>query len=126
MKKIILILITFVITLFAYNSKIEAAYAIGIFNEKGDGENLQHKRITDNDYNDICYSRIVVFGNISHERVEVKIGDSLGYFEKSTSVVNKHKIKIGEEMTFKHYNIDKGYFEVRINNKLYDTKVFIK
>ena len=29
-------------------------------------------------------------------------------------------------MTFKHYNIDKGYFEVRINNKLYDTKVFVK
>ena len=126
MKKIILILITFVITLFAYNSKIEAAYAIGICNEKGDGENIQHKRITDNDYNDICYSRIVVFGNISHERVEVKIGDSLGYFEKSTSVVNKHKIKIGEEMTFKHYTVEKGYFEVKVNNKLYDTKVFVK
>jgi hypothetical protein len=126
MKKIILILITFVITLFAYNSNIKASYAIGIFNEKGDGENIQHKRITDNNYNGICYSRIVVFGNISHERVEVKIGDSLGYFEKSTSVFNKNKIKIGEEMTFKHYNIDKGYFKVKINNKLYDTKVFIK
>ena len=126
MKKIILILITFVITFFSYNSNIKSAYAIGIFNEKGDGENIQHKRITDNDYNDICYSRIVVFGNISHERVEVKIGDSLGYFEKSTSVVNKHKIKIGEEMTFKHYTVEKGYFEVKVNNKLYDTKVFVK
>ena len=126
MKKIIFILSTFIITVFAYNSKIESSYAIGIFNEKGDGENIQHKRITDNDYNGTCYSRIVVFGNISHDRIEVKIGDSLGYFEKSTSVYNKHKIKIGEEMTFKHNNIDKGYFEIKINNKLYDTKVFIK
>ena len=31
-----------------------------------------------------------------------------------------------EEITFKHYTVEKGYFEVRINNKLYDTKVFIK
>ena len=120
----ILTLILF-INLFLDASDIKA-YAIGIFNEKGDGENIQHKRITDNDYNHICYSRIVVFGNISHERVEVKIGDSLGYFEKSTSVVNKHKIKIGEEMTFKHYTVEKGYFEVKVNNKLYDTKVFVK
>ena len=126
MKKIILILITFVITLFAYNSKIEAAYAIGIFDEKGDGENIQHKRITNKDYNNICYSRIVVFGNIPHARVQVKIGNSLGHFEKSIFVYNKHKIKIAEEITFKHYTVEKGYFEVRINNKLYDTKVFIK
>lgn len=126
MKKIILILNTLIITLFAYNSKIEASYAIGIFNEQGNGENIQHKRITQNDYNGICYSRIVVFGDISHKRVEVKIGNSFGYFESSTSVYNKYKIKIGEEMTFKHYNINKGYFEVKINNKLYDTKVFIK
>ena len=34
--------------------------------------------------------------------------------------------KIAEEITFKHYTVEKGYFEVRINNKLYDTKVFIK
>jgi hypothetical protein len=122
MKILTLILL---MNLFLNASNIKA-YAIGIFDEKGKGENIQHKRITDNDYNNTCYSRIVVFGNISHLRVEVKIGNSLGHFEKSTFVYNKNKIKIGEEMTFKHFTIDKGYFEVRINNKLYDTKVFIK
>ncbi len=120
----ILTLILF-INLFLNASDIKA-YAIGIFDEKGEGENIQHKRITNNDYNNICYSRIVVFGNIPHARVQVKIGNSLGHFEKSIFVYNKHKIKIAEEITFKHYTVEKGYFEVRINNKLYDTKVFIK
>ena len=36
------------------------------------------------------------------------------------------KIKIGEELTFKHFNVKKGYFEVKIDNKIYDSKVFIK
>ena len=120
----ILTLILF-INLFLNASDIKA-YAIGIFDEKGEGENIQHKRITNNDYNNICYSRIVVFGNIPHARVQVKIGNSLGHFEKSIFVYNKHKIKIAEEITLKHYTVEKGYFEVRINNKLYDTKVFIK
>ena len=29
-------------------------------------------------------------------------------------------------MTFKHYKVTIGYMEVRVNNKLYDSKVFIK
>ncbi|MDZ7819744.1 MAG: hypothetical protein U5K55_14540 [Aliarcobacter sp.] len=106
--------------------KFKASYAIAIFDENGDGENIQHKKITSNDYNGICYSKIVIFGNFINSKVEVKIGDSLGYYENSISIYNKQKIKIGEELTFKHYNIQKGYFEVRINNKLYDTKVFVK
>ncbi|MDY0051328.1 MAG: hypothetical protein RBR65_02200 [Aliarcobacter sp.] len=126
MKKIILLILTITLSLFAFNSKIEASYAIGIFDEYKNGENIQHKRISVNNYNGTCYSKIVIFGNISNAKIEVKIGNSLGFFENSTSIYNKYKIKIGEEMTFKHYNIDKGYFEVRINNKLYDTKVFIK
>ena len=38
-------------------------------------------------------------------------------------IYNKHKIKIAEEITFKHYTVEKGYFEVRINNKLYKNKI---
>ena len=102
------------------------AYAIGVFDSNGDGENIQHKKVTDNNYNGIGYSKIVIFGNFTNSKVEVKIGNSLGHYENSISVYNNQKIKIGEELTFKHYNIQKGYFEVRIDNKLYDTKVFVK
>ena len=30
------------------------------------------------------------------------------------------------ELTFKHQNVTQGYFEVKVNNKLYDSKVFVK
>jgi hypothetical protein len=125
MNKFIYLLIFTTITLFGFGSNIQASYAIGIFDEKGNGENIQHKRITDNNYNGTCFSKIVIFGNSSNSNIQVKIGNSLGYFVKSISIYN-NKIKIGEEITFKHYNIEKGYFEVKINNKLYDTKVFVK
>lgn len=126
MKKTIYLLLINTFTLFAFDSKIQASYAIGIFNENGNGENIQHKKITSNDYNGICYSKIVIFGNLKNSKVEVKIGNSLGYYENSISVYNNQKIKIGEELTFKHYNIQKGYFEIKIDDKLYDTKVFVK
>lgn len=126
MKKTIYLLLINTFTLFAFDSKIQASYAIGIFNENGNGENIQHKKITSNDYNGICYSKIVIFGNFKNSKVEVKIGNSLGYYENSISVYNNQKIKIGEELTFKHYNIQKGYFEIKIDDKLYDTKVFVK
>jgi hypothetical protein len=126
MKKTIYLLLINTFTLFAFDSKIQASYAIGIFNEKGKGENIQHKKITSNDYNGICYSKIVIFGNFKNSKVEVKIGNSLGYYENSISVYNNQKIKIGEELIFKHYNIQKGYFEIKIDDKLYDTKVFVK
>jgi hypothetical protein len=122
MKTIALILL---MNLFMNASDIKA-YAIGVFDSNGDGENIQHKRVTDNNYNGICYSKIVIFGNFTNSKVEVKIGNSLGHYENSISVYNNQKIKIGEELTFKHYNIQKGYFEVRVDNKLYDTKVFVK
>jgi hypothetical protein len=126
MNKFIYLLIFTTITLFGFGSNIQASYAIGIFDEKGNGENIQHKRITDNNYNGTCFSKIVILGNSSNSNIQVKIGNSLGYFVKSISIYNNNKIKIGEEITFKHYNIEKGYFEVKINNKLYDTKVFVK
>ena len=123
----ILIFILFIsFTLFAANSDIQASYAVAIFHENGTGENIQHKKITDQDYNGICFSKIVVFGEIRNKKIEVKIGNALGYFESSIPIYNKQKIYIAEELTFKHYNVSKGYFEVKINDKIYDTKVFVK
>lgn len=128
MKNIIslLILCYFSTSLFAFDSKIQASYAIAIFDENKNGENIQHKKMTINDYNGICYSKIVIFGDYFNSKIEVKIGDSLGYFENSISIYNNRKIKIGEELTFKHNNVQKGYFEVKIDDKVYDSKVFIK
>ena len=112
--------------LFATNSEIQASYSVGVFHENGSGENVQHKKITDQDYNGVCFSKIVVFGEIRNKKIEVKIGKSLGYFESSIPIYNNQKIYIAEELTFKHYNVSKGYFEVKINDKIYDTKVFVK
>ena len=126
MKKIIYFLLLSLISLYAFNSNIQASYAIGIFDEYGNGENIQHKKTTDNDYNGTCYSKIVIFGNYFNSNIQVKIGESTGHLENSISIYNKKKIKIGEELTFKHFNVKKGYFEVKIDNKIYDSKVFIK
>jgi len=125
MKKIVLTLL-FISSLFAKDSDIQKAVAIGIFDKDGNGENIQHLRTTKNDYSGLCFSKIAVFGNLANKNPQVNIGNSKGHFIKSTSIYNKDKIKIGEEITFKHHNISKGYFEVRINNKLYDTKVYVK
>lgn len=110
----------------AYSTKIKTAHAIGIFHKNGNGENIQHVRKTKGDYNGLCYSKIVVFGKLNNIKPKVKIGNSIGIFIKTISIYNKQKIKIAEEMTFKHYNVTKGYIEVRINQKLYDSKVFVK
>lgn len=125
MKYLILILII-TTSLFSKNVKIDKAVAVGIFDENGNGENIQHLRETKNDYNGLCYSKIVVFGNYQNQKIDVKIGNSLGYKIDSKPIYNNKKIKIGTEVTFKHFNITKGYFEVRISNKLFDTKVFVK
>lgn len=129
MKKIrdILILLLLInLSLFAYSSKVTSAHAIGVFDKNGNGENIQHVRKTKSDYNGTCYSKIVVFGKLFNETPDVRIGTSKGHFIKSIPVFNKRKIKIAEELTFKHYGVTKGYIEVRVSNKLYDGKVFVK
>ena len=96
MKKYILILIITISQLFAISANIESSFATGIFHENGTGEKIQHKRVTDEDYQGTCYSKIAVLGKIQHKNIQVKIGDSL------------------------------GYFEVKIDGKIYDYKVFVK
>ena len=111
----------------AYSTKIITAHAIGIFHENGNGENVQHLRKTKDDYNGICFSKIVVFGNLSNIKAKVKIGNSIGSFVKTISIYNKQKIKIAQEMTYKHYNVTKGYTDYGLfakvdgprNNKIY-------
>ncbi|MBU3014101.1 hypothetical protein KO488_04980 [Poseidonibacter lekithochrous] len=129
MKKIYISITLLVLTLTnlnAYSSQIKTAHAIGIFHQNGNGENIQHLRKTKDDYNGTCFSKIVVFGRLNNIMPDVKIGNSKGNFIKSIPIYNKQKIKIAQEMTFKHYKVTKGYMEVRVNNKLYDSKVFIK
>lgn len=124
MKKTILIYLIFLIPNFLFSQTL--SYAIGIFDENGNGENIQQKRVTSNDYNGVCYSKIVIIGNYKNEEVEVKIGNSIGHFQNSIPIFNKQKIKIADELTFKHYTITKGYFEVKINGNILDTKVYVK
>lgn len=102
------------------------AFAIGIFDKNGNGENIQHLRFSKNDYNDICFSKVAVFGNIKEDNISVNIGNSHGHYLNSKPIYNKSRILIGKEITYKHFAVTKGYFEVRINNKIFDTKVFIK
>ena len=129
MKNIFILITLLALTLTnsnAYSTQIRTAHAIGIFHENGNGENIQHVRKTKDDYNGICFSKIVVFGRLNNIKPEVKIGKSKGIFVKAIPIYNKQKIKIAKEITYKHYKVTKGYIEVRVNNKLYDSKVFVK
>lgn len=129
MKNIFIVISLLILTITqsnAYSTKIKTAHAIGIFHENGNGENIQHVRKTKDDYNGICYSKIVVFGKLNSIKPKVKIGNSIGTFVKAIPIYNKQKIKIAEEITFKHHSVTKGYIEVRVDKKLYDSKVFVK
>ena len=126
MKKFILILFIATSNLFSMPSDIQASYAIGVFHENGMGEKVQNKKITEDNYEGTCFSKIVVLGKIQDNNIQVRIGDSLGYMENTTNVYNIQNIKIGTEITFRHYNISNGYFEVKIDGRIYDYKVFVK
>jgi len=125
-RHVLILLLLFTQSAFAYSSKVTSAYAIGVFDKNGNGENIQHVRKTKNDYNGECYSKIVVFGRLLGHTPQINIGNSKGHFVKSIPIFNKKKIKIAQEITFKHYNVTKGYFEVRVFGKLYDSKVYVK
>ena len=118
--------ITIVTEAIAYN-KFFCHRMFYIYDENGKGENVQHTKITQNNYNGICYTKIAIFGNINNNsRIEVIIGNSIGNFENKIPLTNDKNIVIGYEYTFKHYTVEKGHIEVKIDNKLYDSKVFVK
>ena len=128
MKKAIFILIFFISNIFAIDSDIQKAFAVGIFHENETGENVQHVTSTTQDYNGTCYSKIVILGNYNkNTNVEVKIGDSIGIYQSYIPISNKITKKIfAYELTFKHQNVTQGYFEVKVNNQLHDSKVLVK
>lgn len=126
MKKFIFILIFNALNLLALSNDIQEAYAIAVFHSNGEGENVQHKKITNADYNGDCFSKIAVLGRIDNKDIQVRIGDSVGYFVNSIPIFNIQNIKIGTEITFQHYNVSKGYFEVKIDGRILDSKVFVK
>jgi hypothetical protein len=126
MKKLIFILLFITLNLFALSNEVKEAFAIGVFHSNGEGENVQHKKITNGDYNGDCFSKIAVLGKIDNKDIQVRIGDSVGYFVNSIPIFNFQNIKIGTEITFQHYNVSKGYFEVKIDGRILDSKVFVK
>lgn len=126
MKKLVLLSSLFLIELFAYSSNVKAAYAIGIFDSSGNGENIQHIRTTQNDYNGTCYSKVFVVGNSFKVKPTVKIGNSIGHYESSEPIYNIRNLKIGEVMLFKHYGVTNGYIKVMLKDKILESKTFIK
>ena len=128
MKKFIFILLFLFSTLnlFSLPNSFEEAYAIAVFHENGNGENVQHKKITEADYNGDCFSKIAVLGKIKNNDIQVRIGNSAGYFVNSISIFNAQNIKIGTEITFRHYNVSKGYIEVKVDGRIVDSKVYVK
>ena len=117
---------TFLINFIFAKEKTLQAFAIAIFDKNGNGENIQHLRFSKNDYNGTCFSKIVVFGNVNVKDITVKIGNSFGHYLNSRPIYSKSKLLIANEITFKHFAITKGYFEIKINDKIFDTKVYIK
>ena len=127
MKKFILLLIFILSPLFSYNTKVTAAYAIGIFDSSGNGENIQHVRKTKNNYNDTCYTKIFIVGNPFNAKPKVTIGDSQGVYQSTKPIYSKtRKLKIGEVMIFKHHKVTHGLIKVSFKNKLLDSKVYVK
>ncbi|QKF74035.1 hypothetical protein AFAEC_1883 [Aliarcobacter faecis] len=111
----------------SYSDDIYKAFAVAIYDENKMGENIQHKTTTQNDYNGICYVKIAIFGKISNNsKIEVNIGNSIGNFQEKIPITNNKNIVIGYEYSFKFYTVTKGHIEVKVDNKLYDSKVFVK
>ncbi|WP_421715981.1 hypothetical protein [Arcobacter arenosus] len=126
MKKIFILFTIIFTTLFAYKSNIKGIYAVGIFDAQGRGENIQHTRKTKNDYNGTCYTKIFLYGNAFNVKPEVSIGNSIGSYINSKPIYDKRNIKIGEELTYKHLNVQNGLLKVTLRNRIFDSKVYVK
>ena len=126
MKTLILTLIFIKLQLFAFSNDVKRIFAIGIFDTSKKGENLQNTRETKRDYNGVCYTKIYLYGRITKMKPKVKIGNSIGHYENSQAVYNKEKIKIGQIITYKHYNVTDGILKVYLGKKLYDSRIYVK
>lgn len=108
-------------------NSINKAFAFAIFDESGKSENIQNIKNTQHDYNNICYTKIAVFGKVLHNtKVESKIGNSIGTEISKEPILNFRKIVIGYEYTFKHQTVKNGLLQVFVDNRLFDSRVFVK
>ena len=109
MKKLLFIFFSFT---FLNANDIQKAFLVAVYDE-----NRGEVFIKDN-----------IKGNKNKKlNVTTKINNSSGKLINTETLYNNLTKKIfGYELTFKHLDVQKGYFEVFIDGKLYDTKVFVK
>lgn len=124
MKKLLFIFFCFA---FLNASDIQKAFLVSVY-DKNRVENVQHKIKTDFQYRGEVFFKVAIIGNYNKNvNVTTKINNSNGKLIHTETLYNNLTKKIfGYELTFKHLDVQKGYFEVFIDGKLYDTKVFVK
>ena len=124
MKKLLFIFFSFT---FLNSSDIQKAFLVAVYDENR-VENVQHKIKTDFQYRGEVFFKVAIIGNYNKNvNVITKINSSNGKLINTETLYNNLTKKIyGYELTFKHLDVQKGYFEVFIDGKLYDTKVFVK
>ena len=124
MKKLLFIFFSFT---FLNSSDIQKAFLVAVY-DKNRVENVQHKIKTDFQYRGEVFFKVAIIGNYNKNvNVTTKINNSNGKLIHTETLYNNLTKKIyGYELTFKHLDVQKGYFEVFVDGKLYDTKVFVK
>ncbi|PRM90020.1 hypothetical protein CJ671_04685 [Aliarcobacter cryaerophilus] len=126
MKKLLFIFFSFSF-IFLNASDIQKAFLVAVYDENR-VENVQHKIKTDFQYRGEVFFKVAIIGNYNKNvNVITKINNSNGKLINTQELYNNLTKKIyGYELTFRHLDVEKGYFEVFIDGKLYDTKVFVK
>ena len=127
MRKLFFVFLFFSSLAFSSN-EIQKAFLVAIISNDGKIENVQHKTSTNNSYTGDIFSKVAIIGNYNkNTNIVVKINHSIGKLIQKEPLYNNINKKIyGYELSFKHLDIKKGYFEIFIDGKLYDTKVFVK
>lgn len=126
MKKLLFIFFSFSF-IFLNASDIQKAFLVAVYDQNR-VENVQHKIKTDFQYRGEVFFKVAIIGNYNKNvNVLTKINNSNGKLINTQELYNNLTKKIyGYELTFRHLDLEKGYFEVFIDGKLYDTKVFVK
>lgn len=126
MKKLLFIFFSFSF-IFLNANDIQKAFLVAVYDQNR-VENVQHKIKTDFQYRGEVFFKVAIIGNYNKNvNVITKINNSNGKLINTQELYNNLTKKIyGYELTFRHLDVEKGYFEVFIDGKLYDTKVFVK
>lgn len=126
MKKLLFIFFSFSF-IFLNANDIQKAFLVAVYDQNR-VENVQHKIKTDFQYRGEVFFKVAIIGNYNKNvNVLTKINNSNGKLINTQELYNNLTKKIyGYELTFRHLDVEKGYFEVFIDGKLYDTKVFVK